>query len=628
MRSIFSISSSPSNSCGSSPLRRTAPSSPRNTFSESMMEENIEIAESIISKWDTEASTYERFSSLFRENRKEAEDFLRSVMGLQRAMHVLVSQSSSSDKLIRAQNLMQIAMKRLELEFYQILDANRDRLHPESVSGRSSRSSARSSASDFENDTGSDDEIQIADKSISEVERVSAVAMSDLKAIADCMISSGYGKECVKIYKLIRKSIIDEGLYLLGVEVLSFSKIQKMDWEVVELKIKNWLHAVKVAIKTLFYGERLICDHVFSASISIRESCFAEITRDGAMNLFSFPEFVAKSKKSPEKMFRILDLYESISDLWPEIEFIFSFESTTAVRSHAISSLVKLRDAVRTMLSDFEHAIQKDSSKLPLPGGGVHPLTRYVMNYLSFLSDYSGILADIVADWPISVQSSLPGSYFDGPGSENSPSSGISLRFAWLVLVLLCKLDGKAKLYKEVSLSYLFLANNLQYVVNKVQTSNLRLLLGEDWVTKHEAKVRRYTANYERMGWIKVFSSLPEDPTAAITQAEATECFKKFNSAFEETYRKQMPWIVTDPKLRDEIKLSLAKKIAPKYREFYEKYRGVLKRGMGFDSVVRFAPDDLDNYLSDLFHGTGASGSSTPTSSSSSSSHSRGWRYR
>nr|DAD43207.1 TPA_asm: hypothetical protein HUJ06_001437 [Nelumbo nucifera] len=35
--------------------------------------------------------------------------------------------------------------------------------------------------------------------------------MSDLKSIANCMISSGYGKECVKIYKIIRKSIVDEG---------------------------------------------------------------------------------------------------------------------------------------------------------------------------------------------------------------------------------------------------------------------------------------------------------------------------------------------------------------------------------------------------------------------------------
>ncbi|KAK9134761.1 hypothetical protein Syun_014091 [Stephania yunnanensis] len=45
--------------------------------------------------------------------------------------------------------------------------------------------------------------------------------------IAECMISLGYNKECVKIYKIITKSIIDEGLYRLGIERLSSHQIQK-----------------------------------------------------------------------------------------------------------------------------------------------------------------------------------------------------------------------------------------------------------------------------------------------------------------------------------------------------------------------------------------------------------------
>ncbi|KAF8397561.1 hypothetical protein HHK36_016480 [Tetracentron sinense] len=616
MRSIFfSSSKTPS----SSPLRST-PSTPLHTFSESIMEENLEKAQSIIMPWDPNTSNYDKLTSLFHEDRKEAKDFLKCVKDLQRAMHFFVSENSSSEKLVRAQNLMQIAMKRLEKEFYQILSANRDHLDPESVSGRSSRASARSSTSDYEDDVGSEDELRIASDSISEVEEASTLVMSDLKAIADCMISSGYGKECVKIYKIIRKSIVEEGLYRLGVEQLSSSQINKMNWEALELKIKNWLNSVKIAVKTLFYGERILCDHVFSASESIRESCFTDISKEGAINLFGFPEFVAKSKRSPEKMFRILDLYQAISNLWPEIESIFTFESTSTVRSQALTSLIRLGEAVRTMLSDFESAIQKDSSKSPVPGGEIHPLTRYVMNYLSFLADYSGVLSDIIADWPLVVQSPLPDSYFESPNPDDSLKSRISVRLAWLILVLLCKLDVKAELYKDVSLSYLFLANNLQYVVSKVRTSNLQYLLGEDWASKHEEKVKQYSANYERMGWSKVFSSLPEYPTAMISPEMAKECFKEFNSAFEQAYRKQSSWIVTDGKLRDGIKVSIAKKLVPAYRAFYEKYRFTLRDERNIEALVRFAPEDLGNYLSDLFYGTGVSGSK---SSSSSSSHSR-----
>ncbi|CAK9151221.1 unnamed protein product [Ilex paraguariensis] len=592
----------------------SSPPTPRQSFSAAMMDENISYAQSIIMKWNLETFSYSKVASLFSEDRREAKEFMMAVKDLQSAMHFFVKEDSSSEKLIRCQNLMQIAIKRLEKEFYQILSANRKFLDPESVSTRSSRVSRRSSCacvSDYEDDDSEEDVIQVASNSVPEVVNVSEIVMADVKAIADCMISSGYGKECVKIYEIIRRSIVDETLYHLGVEKLSFSQIQKMDWYVIERKIKNWLNAANIAVKTLFYGERILCDHVFSASEIVKESCFAEICKEPALTLFGFPEMVAKCKKSPEKMFRMLDLYESISELWPEIESIFSLESLTSVRSQAVNSHLKLGEAVRAILSDFETAIQKQSSKSTLPGGGVHPLTRYVMNYIVFLCEYSGSLSDIVADYSLSAQTPLPESYFSSPIPDGSPTSAISERLAWLILVLLCKLDGKAVVYKDVSLSYLFLANNLNYVVSKARTTSLTLLLGSDWFINHEIKVKQYISNYERMGWSKVMTSLPENPTAEISVEAAKECFRKFNSGFEEAYRKQSSWAIADPKLRDEIKVSVAKKILPVYRDFYEKYRGIFRREMGVELVVRFAPDDLGHYLSDLFHGTVVSGSAT-----------------
>ncbi|XP_043698357.1 exocyst complex component EXO70H1-like [Telopea speciosissima] len=587
-----------------SPLTST-PSTPLHHFSESMIDEKVEQAKSIITKWDPNSSTIAKVTSLFYESRFEAKEFLKSVNQLQQAMHFFASHnSSSSHKLVHAQNLMQIAMKRLQKEFYQILSSNRDHLDPESVS-------ARSSVSEYEDDTGSDDEIQLAGKSISEVEKFSTLAMSDLSSIAECMISSGYGKECIKIYKIMRKSIVDEALYKLGVERLTSSQIRKMEWDVVELKIKNWLNAVKIAVKSLFHGERIVCDNVFSTTSDfVREACFSEITKEGAVFLFRFPEYVAKCHKSPEKIFRMLDLYDAISELWSDIDSIFSDDSTSVVRSQALNSLMMLGDTVRSMLSDFDSAIQKDSSKTPISGGGLHPLTRYVMNYLCFLTDYSGILSDIIANSPLPENTSLPEFYFDSPDPIDNPSSALATRMAWIILMLLCKIDGKARLYKDsAALAYLFLTNNLEYVVQKVQTSNLKFLLGEDWISKHKATVNQYAASYERVGWSKVLSSIPENPT--MTLEEAKQCFNNFNSAFEQTYTTQSSWVVTDRKLREEIKLSIAKKLVPAYGKFYRKYRGMLRSDNDTESVVRFAPDDLGNYLSDLFYGTGASGSAS-----------------
>ncbi|KAJ8538349.1 hypothetical protein K7X08_014889 [Anisodus acutangulus] len=429
-----SDSTSPSTSQFSSPSRFAfLPSRP--SFSEAVIDQTIEMAEPMITKWDPDTTTFAKVTSLFYENRKEAKDFIKCVNNLQKAMHFHASENSRSDKLVRAQSLMQIAMKRLQKEFYQILSINRAHLDPESISTVSSRTSisTRSSTSEFDVEDDDNDSASInACESITEVDDISIVIMADLRLIAECMISSGYTKECLKIYNVIRKSVIDEGIYRLGVEKLSSTQVHKMHWEVVDLKIKDWRNAMDVAMKILFNGERILCDHVFASSDAIRESCFTEISKDGAINLFSFPEIIAKnSKKSPEKVFRLLDMYTFIAEQWPEIETTFSFDSESAIRSQASISLVNLGESIRTALSEFETALQKESLKTPVAGGGIHHLTLEAMNYITLLADYNNVLSDILVESPPPAKGSLPESYFGIADSDESPAPAISLRFAW-----------------------------------------------------------------------------------------------------------------------------------------------------------------------------------------------------
>ncbi|KAB5544220.1 hypothetical protein DKX38_012332 [Salix brachista] len=586
----------------------STPSSSTHKFSKSMAEETVEHAESIITKWDPNSSSITRVTSLFHGNRDEAEDFLKSVRDLRRAMHTLVSEHPASDMLVVSQKLMHLAMARLQKEFYQIMAATRDKLDPESISLRSSDGSRNF---EDENELGSEEELKTAGDSISDVERVMAVAMLDLKSIADCMIGSGYSNECVKIYKLIRKSVVDEGLHLLGIEKFRPSQIHKMNWEALENMIKKWINAVKIAVKTLFNGEKALCDHVFSASQTIKESCFSEISK-GAINLFKFPVLVAKCKKLPDRIFPLMELYEALSDLQPEVEFIFNSESTSDINLQVVSSLHGLGESICAVLSDFGSTIQNDSSKTLIMGGGIHPLTQKVMNYISSLADYSRILSDIFSDSPPPRNTALPEAYFESPTSDSSLTPAVSVHLAWLILVLLCKLDRKAKVYKDMSLSYLFLANNLQIVLDKVCTTRLNVLLGEDWVFKLAQKVIQYASTYETMAWGKVFSSLPDINSPPLSPEEAKECFQRFNAAFEEAYKKQASSVVPDMKLRDELKVSIAKELIPAYREFYDTHRMALKKENNFEMFVRFTPDDLENYISALFHGTALSGIAPP----------------
>lgn len=72
-------------------------------------------------------------------------------------------------------------------------------------------------------------------------------------------------------------------------------------------------------VKLLFTGEKKICDHIFDGSDSLKEQCFADVTMNSVAILLSFGEGIAKSKRSPEKLFVLLDMYEIMRELQPEV---------------------------------------------------------------------------------------------------------------------------------------------------------------------------------------------------------------------------------------------------------------------------------------------------------------------
>ena len=65
------------------------------------MERSIAAAETMIMKWNQEASTFAKVTSLFYENRGEARDFINCVAELQKTMHYLVKEDPQSGKLVR-----------------------------------------------------------------------------------------------------------------------------------------------------------------------------------------------------------------------------------------------------------------------------------------------------------------------------------------------------------------------------------------------------------------------------------------------------------------------------------------------------------------------------------------------
>jgi exocyst complex protein 7 len=121
----------------------------------------------------------------------------------------------------------------------------------------------------------------------------------------------------------VRVSTLEQSLQKLGVEKLSKDDVQKMQWETLEGKIGKWIQYMSIAVKLLFAAERKLCDQIWYHLDPHREKCFADVTDSSVHMLLSFGEAIAKSKKSPEKLFVLLDMHETMHNLLPEVTASF-----------------------------------------------------------------------------------------------------------------------------------------------------------------------------------------------------------------------------------------------------------------------------------------------------------------
>ncbi|XP_059065302.1 exocyst complex component EXO70H1-like [Cryptomeria japonica] len=497
------------------------------------MEEMLAAAEILISKWDTNKSS----KMLFQSNAEEVRMYMDSVQNLQRLMEHLSAGGTNAAQLVRAQRLMKMSMARLQNEFHKILLSNGEPIDPDRES--SARPSSSSSTEDSITCSDGDDDGSSQFSSICsssdrtyEFDTVPLDAMADLRNIAQRMAKSGYTRECVRVFTLTRKSVVEESLYNLGVEKVRLNDVRKMEWTVLDDKIKKWIYAAKISIRILFAREKRLCVDVFGGIDKMRDSCFAEISKEPAERLLAFAEAVAAER-----------------------------------------NLVQLGEAARGILMEFEKAVEKEKSKVPIAGGSIHPLTRYVMNYLTFLSDYKESLVNIITDAPRELPKVLP------DNELTDSSAPLSVHLGWTVFTLLCKINKKSDLYKDVALSYLFLMNNLHYIVQKVNGSEIKYILGDGWVRKQWNKVRQYAVKYERAAWMKVLSCVTDEEVPS-NGGVLKERLKEFNSAMEEVKRRHGEWVVPDVNLREKLRVSITEKLIPSYDSFLSRIRSRFESDM------------------------------------------------
>lgn len=517
---------------------------------------------------------------------------------------------SSDGVLTNANSLLAKAMLKLEEEFKQLLSAYSKVVEPERLFEclpNSLRPSTGSPGNLGDHSVKKNHTEQIARGTEGSAYTLPTLIppriIPQLHDLAQRMDEAGHGQQCLKIYRDTRASVLEQSLRKLGVEKLSKDDVQKMQWEVLEGKIGNWIHFMRIAVKLLFAGERKVCDQIFEDLDPLKDQCFAEVTTNSVITLLSFGDAIAKSKRSPEKLFVLLDMYETMRELLPEIEAIFGGKASAEMREAALSLTKRLAQTAEETFGDFEDAVEKDATKTSILDGTVHPLTSYVINYVKFLFDYQSTLKQLFQE-------------NENGGQSNSQLAAATMR---IMSALQTNLDGKSKQYKDPALTQLFLMNNIHYMVRSVRRSEAKDLLGDDWVQRHRRIVQQHANQYRRIAWGKILQALTVQGltssgsggpgsadgsnSSGVSRALLKERFRAFNVQFEELHSRQIQWTVPDSELRESLRLAVAEIILPAYRSFIKRFGSLIDTGKTPQKYIKYTPEDLERMLSELFEG-------------------------
>ncbi|KAH7685535.1 Exocyst complex component Exo70 protein [Dioscorea alata] len=505
---------------------------------------------------------------------------------------------STNEVFIRTNNAFEMAVQRLEEKFKMLLESYSKPQKRQHLINSLPSSLQSSSGSSGKQDNNGAKNLKNAVYRLPNL--IPPLISHQLRELTKQLAQVECNQQCLKIFKVARSLALERNLEKLGVEKLDEVDLQKMEWDVLVKKIGDWIQAMRIAVKVLFVAEQKVSDQIFDDIHYIKDQCFAEVTSNSMTMLLNFGDTIGRSERSPEKLFVLLDMYEVMLELQVEIETIFSGDMCSKIRDSAWGLTKCLAQAVGETFDTFEGSVGSDATKTTCFDGSVHPLTRYVINYMKYLFEYKSTFEQL--------QDSKSES------KENFQFGNMIMR---VLQALESNLDMKSKHYSDPALGPFFLMNNIYYMSKFVRRLDPKDFPYSDWIDMHKRVVQNNALMYKRSAWAKVVEVLSTKGLTSPGSDNSTDQsnhrlivskivvknrFKSFTALFDELHQKHCQWLISDAELCELLKLSISEILLPSYRNFY-KHIGSKLKPTDLDKYAKYSPEDIENKLEDLFHG-------------------------
>ncbi|KAG0625152.1 hypothetical protein M758_2G031700 [Ceratodon purpureus] len=425
--------------------------------------------------------------------------------------------------------------------------------------------------------------------------------LEKLQSIIGKLVGHPNYQRCIDAYQETRRALCDESMQALDLSYLDDitpTSVNEIPWDELQNLIHIWTQHLEVTVKMLYAGERRLARQVFKyLGEPVWVECLCKLAEPGMTAFVQFGESVAASHRSPEKLCKLLEMFDSMEKCDHSVSLVFDGPACAELRSLYRELLKQVVYAAGKTFWDIDDWIkaQKDSVS---QDGKVMQLCSWVVNYLKY----------VLALFPEALSKVLliAGSW-EGGDKEKGLAQGITQ----ILETLEGLVETRATEFQDPALRHIFLMNNMYYIRNRVKNSDLGQYLGEDLMSEVGRKVSQNALKYQREGWQPVLQHLNREGLTGSSSSKHSrdlvrQRLRAFNGSFDATIEIQSKWIIPEQNLRDGTIAAITQMVVPAYRSFLGQFGSFLEtRLRDSDKYIKYSPEMLETILGDLFTGSG-----------------------
>lgn len=366
--------------------------------------------------------------------------------------------------------------------------------------------------------------------------------------------------------------------------------IDEMEWETLETAISLWIQHFEVALRNVLLSEKKLCERVMGMIMDglVWPECFVKIADKIMAVFFRFGEGVARSNKEPQKLFKLLDMFESLEKLKPDFLEIFDREAGMdfCVRFRELEKL--LIDASSKVFWEFGLQIEGNADGVPPPqDGSVPKIVRYAINYLKYLATKNYRVA---MDKVLETEQIWKAGIFSKPDTDDNLLKDAIFN---VMEALQRNIESKRSRCRDKTMSHIFSMNTYWYIYMRTKNTELGELLGEQYMkNKYKAVAEESAYMYQMQSWGVLVRILDMDELKKMGEemigGSVTEKIETFLNCLSDVCQKHKGYYsIPDEDLREQMREATMKLVVTAYTNFMELNSGLLLQRKMYPSPER-----------------------------------------